>query len=102
MRLATINIDRDSRTFVLQMPKFGPPSEDIYEESTPNKLVEIGFTYYDPDAIDPVLAASRLISDMQGHLAARAAQHQLDIQRLEAIREGLVEYYEREYEENKL
>lgn len=98
MRLATINIDRDPSTFVFQMPKWGAPSEDKYEEGTPTQLVELGFTYYDPDKVAPVLAATRLIQGMQDSLAAKAAQYQMDIQRLERIREGLVEHYRNIYE----
>lgn len=98
MKLATVSINRDPWTFTFQMPKWGAPSEDEYEEAVPAQLPELGFTYYDPDKVAPILAATKLIQAMQDSLAAKAAQYQMDVQRLERIREGLVEHYRNTYE----
>jgi hypothetical protein len=95
MRLATIDIRRNPRTLVLEMPEYGQPSEDKYADEKPSSLPQIGFTQYDPDKLAPVLAASRLISEMQASLSASITQKQLDIQRLEHIREGLAEHYQK-------
>jgi hypothetical protein len=90
MRLAKVEIRRDGKTRLYTRPIFYKWSEDVHENEIRVPMPEIGLFLYDPAAIHEVTAAAQLITSMQHRLAAKISDMQLDIQRLETLRIGLL------------
>ena len=92
MKIATVQIDRDPQTRVFRKPYFISQSDDIYEDETRKPLPEVGTYQYDPDKRTEVEAAAELITAMQDSLSHKITAMQLDIQRLEQLRNNLCDY----------
>lgn len=92
MKIATVQIDRDPQTRVFKKPCFRSPSADIFTDETRKPLPQIGTYQYDPDKRTEVEAAAELITAMQDSLSRKITTMQLDIQRLEQLRNNLCDY----------
>jgi len=92
MKIATVQIDRDLQTRVFRKPYFLPPSADIFTDETRKPLPQTGTYQYDPDKRTEVEAAAELITAMQDSLSRTITSMQLDIQRLEQLRNNLCDH----------